>query len=290
MIEQRTNQRLARARPRGLAQVIERVVFQTLVTAGAIVFLFPLYWMVIAGLKPEAEVFAWPPTFWPGSLDFGIWYTAWTRQPFTLFLVNSGVIAASTTALALLVNSLAAFAFAKYRFRGRDALFLLYLATMMIPGQVTMVPLFVIVKQLGWINTHWGVIAPGIATGFAVFMLRQFLQSIPSELIDAARIDGCGDFGIYWRIILPLAQPALIVLGILTFMNSWNAFLWPLIVLSEPGKFTIPIGLSYFKNEFFTTFNHLMAVVTISLIPILTIYIFFQRYIVRGIATTGLKG
>ena len=269
---------------------VELVVCQALAALGAVVAVFPLYWMVITGLKPEDEVFAWPPTFWPGQLDVGVWWRGWTLHPFTLFFANSLVIALGTTLLALLLNSMAAFAFAKYRFRGRDALLLVYLSTMMIPGQVTMIPLFVMVKELGWINTHWGVIAPSVASGFAVFFLRQYLLSIPSELIDAARIDGCGDLGIYWRIILPLAQPALIVLGILTFMSSWNQFLWPLIVLNDREKFTIPIGLSYFTNQFFTTFNYQMAVVTISLIPLALLYILCQRYIVQGIATTGLKG
>jgi len=271
----------------GLAEL---ALLQALAVLGALVSLFPLYWMLITGLKPEAEVFSWPPTFWPSGLDVGVWRAGWTQRPFTLFFANSSVIALATTALTLLLNSLAAFAFAKYRFVGRDTLFLLYLSTMMIPGQVTMIPLFVMVKELGWINTHWGVIAPHVAGGFAVFFLRQYMLSIPSELIDAARIDGCGDLGIYWRIVLPLARAALVVLGILTFMTSWNQFLWPLIVLNDREKFTIPIGLSYFTNEFFTAFNYQMAVVTISLIPLALLYVLCQRYIVQGIATTGLKG
>ena len=270
--------------------LLETAILQALAVLGAVVSLFPLYWMLLTGLRSEADVFAWPPAFWPTGLDLGVWYAGWTKWPFTLFFANSMAIALGTTVLTLLINSLAAFAFAKYRFRGRDALFVLYLSTMMIPGQVTMIPLFVMVKDLGWINTHWGVIAPHVAGGFAVFFLRQYLLSIPSELIDAARIDGCGDLGIYWRIILPLARPALIVLGILTFMNSWNQFLWPLIILNDREAFTIPIGLSYFTNQFFTTFNYQMAVVTISLIPLALLYVFCQKYIVQGIATTGLKG
>lgn len=270
--------------------VIERAVFQGMAMLGAFVFVFPLYWMLLTGLKPEADVFTWPPSLLPGHIDFGVWYRAWTQKPFTLFLVNSFAIGVGTTLLVLLVNSLAAFAFAFFRFRGRDFLFVLYLSTMMIPGQVTMIPLFVLTKDLGWINTYWGVIAPNVASGFAVFFLRQYLQSVPAELIDAARIDGCTDVGIYARIVMPLATPALTVLGILAFMNSWNAFLWPLIVLNDVHKFTIPIGLSYFTDQFFTAFNHLMAVVTISLIPVLLIFLFFQRSIIQGIATTGLKG
>jgi ABC-type glycerol-3-phosphate transport system permease component len=276
--------------PEHVMRNLERTGLQITAVVGALLYLFPLYWMVVTGLKSESEIAAWPPTLWPGNLDLNIWIAGWTRFNFSLFLFNTTVIAVATTILCVFVNSLAAFGFAKYRFKAREPLFFCFLATLMIPGQVTMIPLFLIMRDLGWLNTHWSVVAPNIATAFAVFFLRQYLQTIPSELVDAARIDGCSDFGIYWRIILPLAVPALIVLGILTFIQSWNAFLWPLIMLTSQDKFTIPIGLSYYKTEFFTAFNYQMAVVTISLIPILVLYLLFQRHIVRGIATSGLKG
>ena len=190
----------------------------------------------------------------------------------------------------MFVNSLGAFAFAKYHFRGRDVLFLFYLSTLMIPGQVTMIPLFLVVRTLGWINTYQGVIAPSLASGFGVFLIRQYMMTIPSDIMDAARIDGSRDFGIYWRIMLPLSKPVLVVWALLSFLRQWNSFLWPLIILNDQNSFTIPIGLQYFQNEFYAVYNQMLAITTISLIPVLIIFLLFQRQIVQGIATTGVRG
>jgi ABC-type glycerol-3-phosphate transport system permease component len=268
----------------------EGLLIHLLAYAGALVMLFPLYWMVRAGLKPESEVFAWPPSLLPGRLDFGVWVRAWNSGPFARFMVTSLFVSSTAMAASLFVNSLGAFAFAKYRFRGQNLLFVLYLSTMMIPGQVTMIPLFLTVRDLGWVNTYQGIIAPGLASGFAVFLIRQYMVTIPSELMDAARIDGANEWGIYWRIVLPLSQPVLIVWALLSFLHSWNDFLWPLIILNERFKFTLPIGLQYFQTEYYTIYNQMLAITTISLIPVLLLFLLFQKYIVQGIATTGLRG
>jgi multiple sugar transport system permease protein len=211
-------------------------------------------------------------------------------MPFGRFYLNSAIQAISVTVLQLLTASLAAFAFARLRFRGRDALFLLYLATMMIPFPVTMIPNFVIMRYLNWIDTFRALILPPAFSAFSTFLLRQYFMSIPTEMDDAARVDGASSFRIWWQIILPLSGPALATLAIFTFLGQWNSFLWPLIVTNSEKMRTLPVGLATFQSQFSVQWHLLMAGSVIAVLPILVIYIAGQKWFVRGITLTGMGG
>ncbi len=211
------------------------------------------------------------------------------RFPFWTYFRNSVIVTVAATALTLLINSMAAFALSKYRFRGRDAIFLLTLATLMVPLSVILVPVFLVITQVGWNNNLLGVIVPGAATPTGVFLLRQYMLTIPDELIESARIDGASEWRIYLQIILPLTRPALAVLAIFSIMWRWNDFLWPLIVLSRNELFTLQVGLNSFQGELQVQWNLILAMTVLTLLPITLVFGFLQRYITTGIATTGLK-
>ena len=208
---------------------------------------------------------------------------------FGRYLWNSVFITAVATAITLLINSMAAYALAKYDFRGRDVVFVIIIATLMIPPTVVLVPAFLVVSQLGLLNSPWGVIWPGVATPTGVFLLRQYMLTIPDELIDAARMDHASEWKIYWRIVLPLTAPALAVLAIFSIMWRWNDFLWPLIVLSRNEQFTLQLALNSFQGELQTNWPNLLAMTVLTLLPITAVFAFLQRYITAGIATTGIK-
>ena len=204
--------------------------------------------------------------------------------------MNSLIVALCVTLGQLITCSLGAFAFARLRFPGREKLFLLYLATLMVPFQVTMIPIFILIKQLRWLDTYQGLTVPAIFSPYGTFLLRQFFLTIPRELEDASKIDGCGYFRIYWQIILPLSKPALATLGIFVFMFSWNNFLWPLLIINSLSMKTLPLGISYLLGQYTVYWNLLMAGSTIALLPILVVFFFAQRYFIEGITLTGLKG
>jgi alpha-1,4-digalacturonate transport system permease protein len=194
------------------------------------------------------------------------------------------------TVLTLSINSMAAFALSKYRFPGRDAIFLVILGTLMIPLQVIMLPVYLVIAKLGMANSLWGIIIPPSATPTGVFLLRQYMLTIPDELLEAARIDGAGEFRIYWQVVLPLTRPALAVLTVFSIMWRWNDFLWPLIVINQDRLFTLQLGLARFRGELVTDWNYVLAMTVLSILPITLVFAFLQRYLVSGIATTGLKG
>lgn len=208
---------------------------------------------------------------------------------FLTYLRNSVLVTVTATAITLLINSMAAFALSKYKFTGRDAIFVIIIATLMIPISVILVPVFLVITQLNMNNTLWGVIIPGAATPTGVFLLRQYMLTIPDELIDSARIDGASEWRIYWQIILPLARPALAVLAIFSVMWRWNDFLWPLIVLSENELFTLQVGLNAFQGELTVSWHYILAMTVLTLLPITIVFAFLQRFITTGIATTGMK-
>ena len=211
--------------------------------------------------------------------------------PFARFLWNTILVATCVVLGQLAFCSLAGYGFARLQFRGREALFFLFLATMMIPGQVTMIPAFLIVRSFGWLNTYLALIVPGLSSAFGIFLMRQFFLSLPSELDDAARLDGCSEFGLYWRIALPLSAPALATLAAFAFIATWTEFFWPLLVTSSTEMRTLEVGLSLFKDSFGTTNWPLqMAAAVLTLIPVLVVFLLTQRFFVRGIAMTGLKG
>ena len=262
-----------------------------LVAGGGLLMVIPFLWMVSTSLKTTAQSMAFPPEWWPAPFVWGNYARIWDFMPFFTFLLNSVKIAFFVVCGQLLTCSLAGYAFAKLRFPGRRALFLVLLSTMMIPSEVTLIPVFVIMKSLGWLNTHYSLIVPAFfGSVFGTFLLRQFFLTLPNDLEDAARIDGCSPFGIYWRIMLPLAKPSLATLAIFTFMGTWNDFMRPLIYLSDMDKMTLPVGLALISNHQDIRIPLIMAGAMLSLLPILVFYVCGQKYFVRGIALTGMRG
>jgi alpha-1,4-digalacturonate transport system permease protein len=255
----------------------------------AILMLFPFYWMVVTALRPagyEADLSLIPQPY----LAFENLPRAWGARDFTRFTINSTIIAVFGTILIVTVNALAGFAFAKYRFFGREVLFYMVLATMLVPFHITMIPVYVTLARLGLTNSHLGVILPSAATAFGIFLMRQYVQSIPDELLEAARIDGASELRIFIQIILPLTKPVLAVLTIFSFLARWNDFLLPLLVLTSPDMQTLPIGIAVFIGEYRADWPAVMFVSLISIIPTVVVFLVFQRYFVRGIAMSGMKG
>jgi len=269
--------------------MLRAVLFLALVV-GSIVMVGPFLWMVSTSLKADTDVFVYPPVWIPSPILWGNYLKVLVLLPFGRYLINTTVVTISVTFLEVLTSSLAAYSFARLNFPGRDRLFLIYLGTLMVPGQVTIIPNFLIISVLGWVDSYLALIVPAAFTAFGTFLLRQFFLSIPPELEQAARIDGCGYFGIYRHIILPLAGPALATLTIFSFMAQWNSFLWPLIVTNSDAVRTLTVGLSYFQDEYATQFNYMMAGAVLNVIPILIVFLALQRYFVRGIALTGITG
>ena len=260
-----------------------------LLIAGALVMVFPLYWMFATAVRPRKELFSGHFDLLPSQLVWSNFSEAWGKLPFTQFYINSFAIAIIAVVVTVFINLLCGYTFAKYKFWGRDVLFLLLISTLMIPIQVIMVPEFLIVSKLGWVNTYWGVLVPRAAEAFGIFMVRQFMVSIPDELIEAARLDGAGEFTIFRRVVLPLSWPVIAVLTIFTFMWRWNDFAWPLVVLQDRASYTVPLGLSLMKGQYYTDWTGLMGMSLVSIVPILLVFIFFQRYFIQGIASTGIK-
>jgi multiple sugar transport system permease protein len=269
----------------------QRIAVYALVALGGLTMVLPFVWMLSTSLKTTQQSMAFPPEWIPAPFVWENYTRIADYMPFFLFLYNSVKIAFFVVFGTLLTCSLAGYAFAKLRFPGRKPLFLVLLSTMMIPTQVTLIPVFVIMKYLGWINTHYALIVPAFfGSVFGTFLLRQFFLGIPNELEDAARIDGCTPWGIYWRIMLPLAKPSLATLAIFSFMGTWNDFMRPLIYLSDMTMMTLPVGLALLANHQDIRIPLIMAGAVLSLLPILILYVFGQKYFVRGIALTGMKG
>jgi alpha-1,4-digalacturonate transport system permease protein len=274
--------------PRGRLKGANLFVCLVLVV-GALVVAFPLYWMFATAVRPKKEIFSGGFDLVPSTFVWSNFSDAWNKLPWDQFYINSIAIAAIAVPITVFINLLAGYTFAKYKFPGRDILFLLMISTLMIPIQVIMVPEFLIVAKLGWVNTWWGVLVPRAAEAFGLFMVRQFMVSIPDELIEAARLDGAGEFTIFRRVVLPLSWPVIAVLSIFTFMWRWNDFAWPLVVLQEQSAYTVPLGLSLMQGQYFTDWTGLMSMSLLSIIPMMLVFIFFQRYFIQGIASTGLK-
>ncbi len=266
------------------------IVLHAALIAGSIVMLLPFVWMLSTSLKRPPEIFTYPPVWIPSEIAWDNYAKTVSVMPFGRFYLNSLIVTASVTMLQILVSSLAAFAFARLRFRGRDALFLLYLATLMIPFQVTMIPNFIVVRTLGWYDTYQALILPTAFSAFSTFLLRQYFLGIPRDLDEAARMDGASSFQIWWRVILPLSGPVLAALAIFVSLNSWNDFLWPLIITNSLEMRTLPVGLSTFQGQFKVEWHLLMAGSVIAMLPVLVVYIFAQRWFIKGITLTGMGG
>ncbi len=279
-------------RGRSPAEFVVQSVIWILMIAVAIWEILPILWMFSTSLRLPNKSFELPPSFFPTSWQWENYLNV-LRSPqinYPLFFINSLKIGLLVTAGELLTCSMAGFAFARLRFRGSDALFFLFLASMMVPGQVTVIPLFIIVKQLGLIDSHQAIILPALTSGFGVFLLRQYFMTLPSELLDAAKIDGAGFFRVYWRIMLPLIGPGLSALGIFTFLGQWNNFFGPLLFLRSWEKLTLPIALVTLTGYMGSGSRaEILAAIMLSILPVLVAFLFGQRYVLKGIALTGLK-
>lgn len=275
-------------RSRGLTPAT--LALHALLIAGSVVMLLPFVWMLSTSLKLPPDIFTYPPVWIPNPIAWQNYVKTVTVMPFGRFYLNSLIVTTSVTLLQLLTSSLAAFAFARMRFPGRNALFLLYLATLMIPFQVTMIPNFILVRALGWYDTYQALILPPAFSAFSTFLLRQYFLGIPRELDEAARIDGATSLRIWWQVIMPLAGPAIAALATFVSLNSWNDFLWPLIITNSPSMRTLPVGLSAFQGQYKTDWNLLMAGSVIAMLPVLLVYIIGQRWFIKGITLSGLGG
>ena len=270
-------------------RLVVDLFFYALMTALAVVFMAPLVWMVNSSLKPEPDVLAIPPTFIPRQFEWQNYVDVWAVVP--RFLYNSVKLALFSVVGVLFVSSLAAYAFARIEFVGRDFAFSVLLSTLMVPGIVTLIPLYIIYRNIGWIDTHYPLWVPRVLHSvFAIFLLRQFFKQIPKDLEDAAEIDGASTFHIYWRIMLPQVKPALAAVGIFAFLDSWNDLFGPLIFLNSIGNQTLPVALALFQGEFFSQVSVLMAGATLTVVPVLVIYFSAQKYFIQGITLTGIKG
>ncbi|NED99434.1 carbohydrate ABC transporter permease [Phytoactinopolyspora halotolerans] len=298
--------RRRRALPTALAYI--------LLVPGAILFVAPFAWLVSASFQHVGDIFSWPPQWVPEdpTLDnyktfFGVPTESGnadvSANVFRWF-ANSVFVATSITVLQLFFNSMAAYVFAKRQFPGRDAIFLLFLATLMVPPQITLIPNYIVLKHIplfggndifgqgghGWLDSYYGLILPGAVSAFGVFLLRQYMLTIPDELLDAARVDGAGEFRVFWQVVLPLTGPALAATAIFTFMYAWEDFLWPLIIISSPDHYTMPLGLAMFVVKNRTAWDMLMAGSVVATIPVIVIFMIFQRRFIKGISMTGIKG
>ncbi len=275
-------------------EALKLIASYFVLSLGTVAMVAPFLWMLATSLKEPGQVFSYQRVWWmdwiPTSFVWQNYVKAWHVVPFARFYLNSIVVTLLTTIGQVITSSMSGYAFARLQFPGRDKIFLGYLATLMIPGAVTMIPVFILLRMLGWVDTYKALILPGIFTAYGTFMLRQFFMTLPKELEDAAKIDGCSYFGIFWRIILPLSKPALATLTTFTFMGTWMNFMWPLVVVNSQEKFTLPVGLSYFQSLHNTDWTLLMAASMMMLAPILLVFIFNQRYFVEGIKLTGIKG
>ena len=257
---------------------------------GMVAVAAPFAWMVLGSFKTQGELLRVPPTWWPAQLTTQNYDDLFSKANFPRYFLNSTIVALVVTAGNLTFCSMIGYALAKLRFKGRNAVFLLVMATLMIPGMVTFVPLFVLVTNAGLANSYPGLILPFLVSPFGVFLMRQFFSSLPDDLMDAGRVDGSGELGIFARIMLPLTKPALATLGILTFLGSWNNFLWPLVIAQTEDKYTLPVALAlYSTGQNAQNFGLLMAGAVVVVVPVLVMFLAFQRHVTKGIAITGIK-
>ena len=257
----------------------------------ALVMIFPFLWMVAASLKPLSELLTWPPRILPQKWLLENYVIAFKSAQFGRAMMNSIIYSGGVTILCLIVSLLAAFGFAKYRFLGRDVLFVLVLITIMFPIELTLVPLYIILKDLHWLNTFHGLIVPRVAQGFGIFLLRQHFTTVPESYLDAVRIDGSSELGIIWRVMIPLSKPTLIIVALFTFLWRWNEVLWPLVAAQTPSMHTIQVALGSFVGDpVYIPWHYLLAGITLASAPTIVLFFCLQKYIIKGIVLSGLKG
>jgi len=271
-------------------QLATKIALYTLLILGALLALAPMLWMLSASVMPTGEASAYPPRFFPSTVTFAHYGELFTRLNLGRYLFNSAFIALMVTAISLVINSMAGYAFAKLRFRGRDRTFRLLSLGLVLPVQVAMLPLFLLMKNLHLINTYWGVIIPGMSSIFGIFLIRQYALSIPDDMLDAARIDGASELRIYWEVVVPGILPILATLAIWTFLATWNDFMWPLIVLSDESHYTLPVALANLSGEHVQDTELMMAGSVLTVIPVLAVFLFLQRYYIQGVMAGSVKG
>ena len=265
-----------------------RLFIYLALAVGSIVMAFPFVWMLLSSFKSLREIFRF--NFWPQVWTLANYQEVILNTQFPRWFMNSMVVAGISTVSVLFFCSLVGYTLTKLRFPGKEFIFLLILSTLMIPTEMLVIPWYVMATEYGWVNTFWGIAFPGLIPAFGVFLMRQFFQSLPRDLFDAGRVDGVSEFGLYWRVGLPLVGPGLAALGIFNFVGNWNAFLWPLIVAKSPSMRTIPVGVALFSGEAGTAWNLIMASAALAVIPVLIVFFIFQRQIIEGVVLTGVKG
>ena len=256
----------------------------------ALLSLAPLAWMVSVSFMPRGEASHFPPPFLPSLATLDNYRELFATTGVARNFLNSMLVAGAITLLSLLVNTMAGYAFAKLRFAGRERIFQVLLAALVVPAQVAMLPLFLLMKQLGLVNSYWGVIVPALATVFGIFLVRQYARSIPDELIEAARIDGAGELRIFFQVVLPMLKPVLVTLAIFTFMGAWNDFMWPLIVLTDQAHYTLPVALAALSREHIMDVEMMMAGAVVTVLPVLALFLVLQRYYIQGLLLGSVKG
>ncbi len=268
---------------------VSETVVHFILFAGLMAVTVPFLWMLSTSIKSTNAIFRFPPEWLPPAPTLKNYLDLLETVNILAPFRNTVVVAVSVTALSLLICAMAGYAFAKFRFPGRDQLFVGLLGTLMIPGQITMIPVFLLFKQLALLNSFAGLILPGIASAFGIFLMRQFIKTIPDELLEAARIDGAREFYIFARIVMPLSKPALATLGIFNFTGTWNSFFWPLIISTDESMYTLPVAIANLGGQYQTAYGLQMAGAVVVTIPIIIVFLFAQKYFIRGIALTGLK-
>ncbi|WP_019586188.1 carbohydrate ABC transporter permease [Deinococcus apachensis] len=274
---------------RHLGRLLGNLLVYALCLLVALLTLIPLAWMIFGSLKGPEEVVQYPPTFLPHVFVWHNYVEVFTRVPFARYIFNTFFVATTVTLVALLFHAMSAYALARLRFRGREVLFLGIVATLMIPFSITLIPTFLLVRSLGWLDSYWALIVPAIPNAFGIFLLRQFYLSLPDELEEAARLDGATPAQIFWYVALPMSRPILATLATFFFLANWNAYLWPLIVTQKPEMRVTQVALAAFSGEHSTEWQLIMAGATVAAIPGLLLYLFLQRYLIEGIKLSGLK-
>jgi multiple sugar transport system permease protein len=266
---------------------IRKSMLHVILVVGAFFMLFPFVWMIITSLKSPDEVLAIPPVILPAKPEFSNFVDIFTDKPFGTYFFNSAIVTLAVTLLQVFTSALAGYAFARFEFRMKNAIFMIFIGTMMIPMEVTLIPNYFILKNLGWLDRYLALIVPWGASVFGIFLMRQFFMTLPRELLEQAQMEGCSHWQILWYIVFPVSKPVFVSVAIFAILGSWNAFLWPLIMTSSQSMYTLPVGLSVFATEFASRFNLMMAAAVVATLPVLVIYFFAQNYFEEGISANA---
>ena len=268
---------------------MNKIVINVLKYLLIFIFFFPILWIVFSSLKPQSELFTFPLSFLPVNPTLENYFASFRSGNFARYFFNSTFVAVNSTIITVLINTMAGYALSKYYFKGRDLIFFIMIATLMIPLQVILVPIFILEKNLGLLNSLWGIIIPPAATPTGIFLARQYMLTVPNSLIEAARIDGAGEWFIFQRIIIPLSKPIIATIAIFSFMWRWNDFLWPFIVISRQKKYTLQLALANFVGQYDVDWSKLLSMTVISIIPLIIVFLIFQKYFIKGMTSGGVK-